>query len=226
MEVLDTLRSLRQMHADLRMVFTGSVGLHNVISSLKRSGYANAPTNDMAAVDVPALSPEDAQELACRLLEGEGIQTVDLQETARTIAVAVDCIPFFIHHIVDEIAQRGNSANMATISEVVDACLTDSYDRWHLRYYRERIETYYTANERPLALNLLDVLSGSGQPLPFDDLFNLLQSRLVNADSEMTRRVLTTLQRDHYVIQQPDSRFCFRFPLIRRSWRIQRGLGS
>jgi hypothetical protein len=36
MEVLDTLRSLRQMHPKLRMVFTGSIGLHNVITSLKR----------------------------------------------------------------------------------------------------------------------------------------------------------------------------------------------
>src|SRR3989338_3294659 len=51
MEVLDTLRSLRQTHANLRMVFTGSIGLHQVISSLKHSGYANDPTNDMLIED-------------------------------------------------------------------------------------------------------------------------------------------------------------------------------
>ena len=54
MEVLDTLRSLRQMSGNqspskLRMVFTGSIGLHHVISSLKQAGYANAPTNDLNA---------------------------------------------------------------------------------------------------------------------------------------------------------------------------------
>ncbi len=32
MEVLDTLRSLRQMHSAVRMVFTGSIGLHHVVA--------------------------------------------------------------------------------------------------------------------------------------------------------------------------------------------------
>jgi hypothetical protein len=81
MEMLDTLRSLRQMHSDLRMVFTGSVGLHNVITSLKRAGYANDPTNDMDTIDVPPLSPAAAQELVCQLLEGEGISADNLQAT-------------------------------------------------------------------------------------------------------------------------------------------------
>src|SRR5262249_12770071 len=84
MEMLDVLRSLRQMHSDLRMVFTGSVGLHNVITSLKRAGYANDPTNDMDTIDVPPLSPAAAQELVGRLLEGEGLSTDDLQATAQT----------------------------------------------------------------------------------------------------------------------------------------------
>lgn len=224
MEVLDTLRSLRQMHKDLRMVFTGSIGLHNVISALKREGYANDPTNDMTVVDVPPLSSNDAQELTRRLLEGEGIQTDDLKEVARAITARVDCIPFFIHHVVDELAQRSGMADVAAVGEIIDACLTDSHDPWHLCYYHERIGTYYALDERPFALNLLDVLSVADRSLPFDGLFNLLKSRLVTEDSEMARHVLTLLQRDHYVVQQTDGAFRFRFPLIQRSWRLQRGL--
>lgn len=96
MELLNTLRSLRQMHPDLRMVFTGSIGLHNVITSLKRAGYANDPTNDMYTMDVPPLSPLDAQELARRLLGGEDIRTDSLQATAQAIGEAVDGIPHYI----------------------------------------------------------------------------------------------------------------------------------
>ncbi|MCZ6635303.1 MAG: ATP-binding protein, partial [bacterium] len=55
MEILDALRSLRQMHTGLRMVFTGSIGLHNILSSLKQAGYANAPTSDMGIEEVPPL---------------------------------------------------------------------------------------------------------------------------------------------------------------------------
>ena len=116
--------------------------------------------------------------------------------------------------------------NVATISEVVDACLTDPHDRWHLRYYRERIDTYYAPDERLFALNLLDVLSVTNHPLVFDDVFNLLKSRLETEDNEMARHVLTLLQRDHYIIQQTNGMFRFRFPLIQRSWRLQRGLES
>ena len=56
MEILDTLRSLRQTYPDVRMVFTGSIGLHHIISKLRQVGYSNDPTNDMYPVDISPLS--------------------------------------------------------------------------------------------------------------------------------------------------------------------------
>jgi len=226
MEVLDTLRSLRQMRSGVRMVFTGSIGLHNVITSLKRAGYANDPTNDMYPMDVSPLSAPDAQALACRLLEGEGISTDDLQSTAQAIGKAVDCIPHYIHHVVDQMKHRGGVANAATAGEIVDTCLTDPLDPWHMSHYRERIGTYYTTEEQPFVLELLDILAASDEPLPFDDLLNLLKSRIETEDTEMVRDMLTLLQRDHYVVQQTDGTYRFRFSLIQRWWRLHRGLLS
>jgi hypothetical protein len=223
-EVLDTLRSLRQMHPQLRMVYTGSIGLHNVLTSLKRTGYANAPTNDMGIIDVPPLCCADAKELALRLLEGEAIETLDLQALTSAIASAVDGIPYFIHHIIDELVVQGSPVEVITVNEIVNTYLIDPQDSWHLRYYRERIETYYDNEEKPLALNLLDVLAVADHPLPFDELFNRLQSGLDNADSDRARVILTLLQRDHYVIQQTNGAFLFRFPLIQRCWQLHRGL--
>jgi len=43
MEVLDFLRALRQTHSGLRMVITGSIGLHHVLSSLRDKNYGNSP---------------------------------------------------------------------------------------------------------------------------------------------------------------------------------------
>ena len=43
-ELLDTLRALRQTHGKLRMLYSGSIGLHNAISTLKSKGYTGAPT--------------------------------------------------------------------------------------------------------------------------------------------------------------------------------------
>jgi hypothetical protein len=224
MEMLDTLRSLRQMHEPLRMVFTGSIGLHNVITSLKRAGYANAPINDMYVEDVPPLSPEDANELARLLLEGEDIPTTDLPATSWAIASEVDGIAHYIHHVVDQMRRRGIEATVQAAREIVDEALTDPLDRWHMRHYRERMDTYYTAEELPFALSLLDVLAAEDKPLAFADLFNQFRSRQATEDVESIRSVLTLLQRDHYVTQQKDGRYAFRFPLIRRWWRLHRGV--
>jgi hypothetical protein len=64
MELLDILRDHRvaDPSGKLRMVFTGSIGLHLVISELLHRGYRNDPTNDMVTFALEALAPEDATE--------------------------------------------------------------------------------------------------------------------------------------------------------------------
>ncbi len=226
MEVLDTLRALRQTHSGLRMVYTGSIGLHHVLTSLKRAGYANAPINDMAQIDVPPLSSEHAQELARRLLEGENITVESPMDMAFAIAQAVDCIPFYIHHVVARIKWREGPVNAEAITQIVNACLTDPQNGWDMEHFRTRMDNYYSSEECPLALTMLDVLSCAEQPLGFDPLFKHPKSRIKLKDRERAREVLTLLQRDHYVVQGADGAYRFRFPLIQRWWRLHRGLSS
>lgn len=223
MEVLDTLRFLRQTHPRLRMVFTGSIGLHHVIAALKEKGYANSPINDMYSLDVPVLAPHDAQELARLLLEGEGIQTHDRQAAAHAIAAAVDNNAFYIHHMVDRLKVGGHLPNEAAIEEIISEALFAGQDHWDLRHYRVRIDTYYK-DDASLVLQLLDILALAEEPLSLDDLFNRLQSQTTSAEAEKTRDTLTLLQRDHYVDRVADGAYCFRIPLIRRWWRLNRGL--
>jgi len=180
----------------------------------------------MNTVEVPPLSPNDAEELARRLLDGEKIQSDDLQGSAKAIATAVDGIPYYIHHVIDQIVRCGGVANRTAVNDIVNSCLTDSNDNWDMGYYSRRIPIYYLPDECPFALNLLDVLSASDQSLGFDDLFDRLKSRQATENVEMTRDVLNLLQRDHYVIQQKDGKYRFRFPLIQRWWRLHRGLSS
>jgi hypothetical protein len=224
MEVLDTLRSLRQMHPQIRMVFTGSIGLHLLISSLRRSGYSNDPTNDMYMQDVDPLESPDAVNLALLLLKGENITGNDLEKTAAEIALAVDGIPQYIHHIVDQIKYLGGKTSPDIVERVVSTCLTESNDRWHMSHYRDRLDNYYEVEEKNFALRILDVLCVSKEAISFSDLFNLVKSQVVTEDSEAVRNVLTKLRRDHYVVQDKNGTFSFRFPLIQRSWRLQRGL--
>ncbi|MGB7415561.1 MAG: AAA family ATPase [Thermosynechococcaceae cyanobacterium] len=224
-EILDLLRSLRQTHVNLRMVFTGSIGLHNVLTTLKRSGYANDPTNDMKTVDVPPLSQIDAEDLVRRLMVGEGL-AIEAELTVQEIATAADCIPFFIHQLIDHLVDSEAEGESINIPAVVKQYMLDPQDPWHLRYYRERIDSYYLKDDRAIALALLDILALATQPISFDDLFNRVQSQTDAFDAESVRDVLTLLQRDHYVEQADVNAFRFRFALIQQSWLIHRGLAA
>ena len=161
MEVLDTLRSLRQMHPAVRMVYTGSIGLHHLIGSLRQAGYRNDPINDMYPVDLPPLSLTDATELTRLLIEGENISTLDIQMAAPKIAQAVDCIPFYIHHLIVKLKLRGTTFNETTVTEAIDNCLLDPLNPWKMDHYRERIDNYYSDEQRAYALNSLDILAPS-----------------------------------------------------------------
>lgn len=222
-EILDVLRSLRQTHTNLRMVFTGSIGLHNVLTSLKRAGYANDPTNDMKIVDVPPLEQADAEDLARQLMMGEGL-AVEVEETVQKIAKAADNLPFFIHHLVDHLVLEGGES--VDIPGIVRRYMIDPQDPWHLRYYRERIDTYYLNEDKALALALLDVLALVSEPLSFDEIYNRVLSQTDAFDDESTRDVLTLLQRDHYIQQVDINAYRFRFSLIQQSWIIHRGLAA
>jgi AAA+ ATPase superfamily predicted ATPase len=226
MEILDTLRSLRQTYPRLRMIYTGSIGLHNVLTSLKRAGYANAPINDMKKVDVPPLALQDAKNLALQLIKGENIVIDNPKAIAETIAQSVDGIAFYVQHVVDRLVSWRDKIDKKTIEDVVSNYLCDAQDPLDMRYFQERIKTYYLPDELPIAFGLLDVLSAETGAISLGDLANKLASRLAINDLEAIRNMVELLQLDHYIQQNPEGDYAFRFPLIQRYWRLRRGLGK
>lgn len=223
MEVLDLLRALRQTHAGLRMVFTGSIGLHHVLSSLKDKNYANSPMNDMAAIDVPPLAEPDAIKLATLLIDGEALPSEDKSASAAAIAREADCFPFYIHHIVKALKIRGRDATPAAVAQVVASQMVDANDPWELLHYRERIRTYYGADQKAVSL-LLDRLAVQPGTASVNELLAVLKGASQFDDRERLLRLLSLMERDHYLKRDDDGRYEFRFPLIRRWWKLNRGL--
>lgn len=236
MDVLDALRCLRQTHDSLRMVYTGSIGLHHVTSALVEAGHTHGPLNDMRIVEVPSLSEPDARSLAAELLRGEGLRSEDLDETADCIATEVDCIPYYIHSVVATLKDRGEVVDTGRIKQFVSEALVDPQDQWNLQHYQDRLPDYYGADRVPVVLSLLDQLAAANGPLTFDGLLSSLSihvsidegeaaRRILTGDSELLRQVLMLLQRDHYIQQSSDDgAYTFRFPLIKRWWRLHRNL--
>lgn len=223
MEVLDLLRALRQTHAGLRMVITGSIGLHHVLTSLKDKNYGNAPVNDMAQVDVPPLSEPDAVKLAELLIDGENLTSPDKQAAATAIAYEADCFAFYIHHIVRALKIRGLAATPDYVAQVVASQLIDAHDPWELLHFRERIPLYYGVDQKAVFL-ILDELASPQEASSINGLLAMLKGASTFDDRERLLRVLSLMERDHYLKRGADDLYRFRFPLIRRWWKINRGL--
>ncbi|NJL68508.1 MAG: ATP-binding protein [Microcoleus sp. SM1_3_4] len=223
MELLDTLRSIRQMYPAVRMVYTGSIGLHHVIGNLRKVGYTNDPTNDMYVQDVPPLSAKDGTILARKLLEGENIQTPDIQGTAVFIADELSNIPFYIHHVIAKLRLRGGVGDIPAIKTVIAESLDDPLNPWKLEYYRERVDSYYDEKQRPYVLNLLDNLAVAGGCLSFNELFDRIKQESETQDKEIARKVLRLLEQDYYIYKQ-DSKYQFRYLLIQKYWKASRCL--
>jgi AAA+ ATPase superfamily predicted ATPase len=219
MEVLDTLRALRQTYPQLRMVYTGSIGLHHVISKLKDAGYNNAPTNDMYICDLQPLDPSDAIDLAERLLAGENIATTDRSAVATEISQQVDRIPFYIHHSILKLKSLRQEISPNLVKEQIDLALCDP-NPWDMNHYQERIKTYYRDGLNEIALAILDTLAVEAIGL---NLEQIRDRNLAIQDLEMFRTVLKLLRQDGYLVMNLDRTYNFRYGLIQRYWQYQRG---
>ncbi|HXP70970.1 MAG TPA: hypothetical protein VOA88_16935 [Candidatus Dormibacteraeota bacterium] len=224
MELLDALRALRQKYANLRMVFTGSVGIHQVIGTLRKHGYANDPTNDMVTIEVPPLQPADGTLLAELLLEGEGVEAVDgARTTGDAISSAAGHIPYYIQYLVSTIRNSTDKVCSGEIQKYLDGLIADPNDAAHFDYYQTRLTTYYGAREAALALQALDVIAVNDRAMGFNELFNLVKHKNSSADDELCRQVLQVLLKDHYLVRAPNGTYTFRHSIVQRWWAFTRG---
>jgi hypothetical protein len=224
MELLDALRSLRQRYSNLRMVFTGSVGIHQVIGSLRKHGYANDPTNDMATIEVPPVDPLNGALLANLLLEGEGVNVVgDRSEVSKRMSEAAGHIPYYIHYLISRICNSTRRIEAKAVQGCLEDLIADPNDPAHFGYYQSRLTTYYGATEAELALHALDALASADRPLSFAELQNLVKHKTPSVENEAFRGVLQLLLKDHYLARNADATYRFRYSIVETWWAYTRG---
>ncbi len=223
MQLLDLLRALRQTHPGFRMVLTGSIGLHHVLAELKQQDYRSEPLNDLAQIEVSPLAQGDAEALARELLLGEGIPTADLEATAATLAQEGDNFPFYIHNIVRSLKRSNRSASPESVVECVQEQLVDPHDPWELGHFRERIPSYYP-EQHALVSKVLDAVAAEGGHLDLSSLLAAIKAQMPFDDRDELIACLRLLERDHYLRRDKQGRYGFRFALIQRWWRLDRGL--
>jgi hypothetical protein len=209
-EFLRSLRVSRQELSGISMIFAGSVGLHHVLAE-------QSPVNDLDPVTVGPLSQPDALYLARCLLRGIGIPEVDELRVAHSIVEQTCAIPFYIHRLVQDLAERGaNRLTEADIAAMVDDALRD--DRWEMQHYRDRIPRYY-GDDAELVRSMLDEYATADQPLTVEYIVDRLSSTEL---AQQARRpavlsLVGRLEDDHYLVRV-GAADRFATSLLRRAW--------
>ena len=177
-ELLDHLRALRLAHSNrLRFLYTGSIGLHLVLRSLRKAGNANDPVNDMHSATVPPMTHRDTCDLAAALLK-ETLAPSDLVSTlASLVAEEVGGFPYYVHHVVDQLHQLRRPITPDDIVSAVGGLIHDPHDPANFQYYVNRLSAYYDAADRGVTLMVLDTMAGLEQAAPVSQLVNLCRHR-------------------------------------------------
>ena len=225
-QLLDHLRAIRLRHAgSLRLLFTGSIGLHLVLRSLRAAGNTNDPVNDMLSLTVPPMAHQDTTNLAAALLEETCASRSQIPDLASRIASEVGGFPYYVHHVVDQLDQLRRPSLLEDVSVAVDNLVYDPHDPANFNYYVNRLSSYYAADEGALALIVLDTIAGLPSPVPIPKLINLCRHRDPSLEDERLRDVLTVLAEDHYIEPRKSAdgmAYDFRWRLVKRWWKEKR----
>jgi hypothetical protein len=223
-EMLDVLRAARESHAGVRMVLSGSLGIHHVVADLRSRGGMWVPTHDMRAMDLPPLTERYANYLAEELLRNEEIECTDIAVVARAIASEVDCIPYYIHqtalHLLN--LQREGGCGViddAAVRAVVDGALDDPLDPWELKHYVDRTPIYY-GDDVDLVDDVLDIVAVASDSQSIETIHGQLAALDLPPSPEHLRELLNLLCKDYYLRSRPD--YAFLRSLVKRAWLAQR----
>jgi len=236
--MLDTFRVLRQRHANLRMIFAGSVGLHHVLRDLRQMKLASEPVNNMELIEIHPLEAPDALQLAKRLLCDERVRAAEGAENliAHRLADLASNVPFYMERIVGKLGLLERDLTVEDVEATVQQQLTSDHDPWEMEHFRERLDVYYhdiviDANGRPtplaaIARCILDHFALADDPQSIEQVWAAVRSQMSLTDRQSVVRLLLSLGQDHYLICDSSKRYSFRFPMIKNWWKMAQGLGQ
>jgi len=233
LKIMDTLRALRQEQSNLRMVFTGSIGLHHVLNSLTNDTYAAESVNDLEKVALSPLNENAAQKMAQFHLEKEQIMGVE-ENLAKSISRQCDCIPFYIEKMIRRLTIHEQELSEALINQEIAHILTDVNDDWELEHFRSRLRVYYKCvildtNEREIkksviAKSILNHCAVSTEPQSIDACYRAVKSSYSIDDRDLIITLLNDLVKDHYLLRDEQGYYRFYFSLVQRWWILAEGL--
>jgi hypothetical protein len=233
-EILDTLRALMNEIDNLRFVYTGSIGLHHVISEIA-GNLTSQPTNDMDIMELKPLNEQYAREMTEFYLKKELVEYSD-KAIIEIIYTECDRVPFYIEKVVKKISLIEDEVSADIVKEEISKMIIDANNELEMEHFRERLSKYYTGSVKDvngnkikkssIAKALLNFLAISNSSHSIDDCHTYLKSVYSLEDRDLTIKLLDFLAKDYYIAKDLDNKYSFCFTLIKRWWIMAEGLDS
>ena len=216
MALLDSLRAARQKYLHIRVVLTGSIGLPEIERRLRNAGHRNRALNDVAAEIVPMFDEANARVVTVALIRGTALDVGS--EIVDAIVELSEGHPMIIQLLVEGLKAHKRVDVSAVQSEFRKA-VEPPGDPLDLRYYAERIDHNFEAEDAELACTILDTLAlEPGQTL--NELLDALPTGVKRTRlSDLLRHLI-----DDFYLVRADGKHNFRLRLLREFWIRERGL--
>jgi len=223
--LLDWLRHLRQapeFFQQVRLIVGGSVGLARIASLIGSSHRIN----DLHPIELGALDPSKAKELATRLLASRNVTldppTMDafLNQVGTPLPILIQILASVV---ASEVARRNQPADPGLVKECYEQRALGSEFRICFEDYYERLDRYYVPDEARVAKLLLRELAVAKTPLSRSTLFDIYQAELGKAAETQFDLLLTWLFDDFYVEELAGGIVQFKSTWMRDWWRTYHG---
>jgi hypothetical protein len=213
---LQSNRELRQdtdITENVQFIYTGSIGLENIVSRLN----AVSTINDLVRLKVPPLTENEANQFIQMLLAG--VQFILTEGVVEYIFHQIEwLIPFYIQLILQELRNISREQGTVEIEKAhVDKAIQEMLDqRNHFEHWHTRLRTAFKGSDYNFAKDVLNIISEKIE-ISSNEIFDLA----VKYDIEISfKDIMGSLIYDGYINNTDEvHKYRFNSPILRMWWR-------
>ena len=208
-------RHIPELHKKVQFIYTGSIGLENIVSRLNKINTIN----DLYPYEVDPFTDTETKDLIDKLINGSDIAISNTQKEIIINEIEWS-IPYFIQIIIDEIDKIDwplNKKNQRIVNhEIIKHSIKNSLEnRTYFEHWLSRLRIAFKGNEYKFVLELLNTISGDNS-IHKNDIVNLSVKYQIQ---ESFKDVLSSLIHDGYINNLKNkSEYRFNSPLLKMWW--------
>ena len=219
---LQLIRELRQDLNDVRLqfVYSGSIGLGNVVKKLNRIDLIN----DIVNIKLPPLSRTEAKDMIGRLVQGLKTDFPTFEIPGKLMDYILDKeswhIPYYLQIIVDELfescKENQNIPNKQNVDQTIHKIITDRYRfQDYFENWKTRLRHAFDAHEYNCAVEILNIVAGQGS---IDS--DIIHDISIRHEVQDAKSITDVLEYDGYLSKDSGTLYRFNSIILKEWWYL------